>query len=165
MKLFIFLSFLTVFSLKSYSHDYYFAFAEMEINEKSNKLELTLIINNHDVEHWLKNTKFNLLDTENKTLNDSLQVILSNKILSGFSVQQSTIQLKLDFKGILVKKDGNIEFYFESETIRNTDEVKVTFDLLMNEYEQQQNKLIYIKDLNRKTFEFLPSKTSYLVKL
>lgn len=165
MKFFVFLSFLTVFGQKSFSHDYYFAFAEMELNKKSNKLEVTLIINNHDVEHWLENTDFGLLDTEKNTLNDSLKVILSNQLLSGFSIQNSNIYLKLDFKGILVKKDGNIEFYFESETITNTDQVNVTFDLLMNEYEQQQNKLIYIKDLNKETFEFLPSKTSYLVKL
>ena len=164
MKTFIFLSFLTVFSLKSFSHDYYFTFAEIELNKETSSLEVTLMINNHDVEHWLNSTSFSLLDLEKPKVNDSLMNHLIKTILPGFKIQYESKHLRLKYKGLSIKEDGNIEFYFESEKIGSITEVLITFDLLMDQYNEQQNKLIYLNGLKKETFEFLPSNITHLVK-
>ena len=165
MKLLIIISFLSIFSLKSNAHDYYFAFAEMELNKESQKLEVTLILNSHDISHWLENKNFTLLDLEEPTLEKNLKEGLNNFLLSGFKISHKSDHYKLIFKGILLKDDGNIEFYFESQKKVEQDEVNITFDLLMNQYNQQQNKLIYLKELKKETYEFLSSKKSQIIKL
>jgi len=165
MKLIIFISFLSIFSFNSNAHDYYFAFAEMELNEESQKLEVTLILNSHDIDHWLQNTNFTLLDLEKPSLEKNLKEDLNNFLQSGFIISSNSINYNLIFKGILLKDDGNIEFYFESQKKIESEEITISFDLLMDKYNQQQNKLIYLKELEKETYEFLPSKTSHLIKL
>ena len=165
MKTLILFSFLVFAHFTTKAHDYYFAFAEMELNEESQKLEVTLILNSHDIDHFLESTNYTLLDLEKPSLEKNLNENLNNFLQSGFIISSNSIYYKLIFKGLLLKDDGNIEFYFESQKKIESEEITISFDLLMDKYSQQQNKLIYLKELEKETYEFLPSKTSHLIKL
>jgi len=73
--------------------------------------------------------------------------------------------ITFNFIDYSIKKDGNIEFYFESESISPPSQIEVRFDLLMDDYPEQQNKLIYLNQDIKKSYGFLRNTKTHLIKL
>lgn len=166
MKQVLFIIFLVFSSFKLQAHNYYFAFAEMELNYSTNKLEITFIINNHDIDHWLEKSKYSLIDFENSTIHDSINTFISNKIKYGFNLNSNNKNISIKLIGFDIKSDGNIEFYYESEVIpSNTNQIEVSFNLLMDLYPDQQNKLIFLKEDSKESFVFVKKETKHLISL
>lgn len=164
MKQILLIAFLVFSSIKAHSHNYYFAFAEMELNTENNKLEITFILNNHDIDHWLEKTKYTLADFENSTIQDTVNSIISAKITSGFKISNQSFNTPLQLIGFEIKSDGNIEFYFESEALPiSTTQIEVSFNLLMDLYPEQQNKLILLKKESKESFVFIKKETTHLI--
>ena len=65
-----------------------------------------------------------------------------------------------------MKSDGNIQFYYESEVLpSNTNQIEVSFNLLMDLYPDQQNKLIFLKEDSKESFVFVKKETKHLISL
>lgn len=152
-----FFSFLifTFITFNSFSHDYYFAFGEMEYNAGNKKFELTLIVSTHDIEHWLQDKGVAVKELEDYYTDTVFQKQFGSTLLDGYSVVMNSINIGFQITGYEVKNNGLTEFYFTSSSIEIKSPLVVTFDLLMDIYQQQQNKLTFIYNSKKQTYPFL----------
>lgn len=149
----------------SSAHEYYFAFAEMEYKSDTKKLELTLVVSTHDIEHWLQNKGVKVKELENHTKDLTLQKEFETKLLSGFNITYEKISISLKMIGYEVLDNGLSNFYFVSEAIEIKNQFSVRFDLLMDDYPEQQNKLTFIYNEKKQTFPFLQATREQFIKL
>ena len=172
MKNFLFIFFILI-SSASIAHDYFFAFAEVEYNEMNGQVETTISMTSHDFERYLQRKK--LIKTNLKScINDSfsmhnieielnkhfnLNPEFENSILDG----NESFDLKLD--GFEIQLTGIVQFYLSSTIPNPINLFKITFDLLMDEYPEQQNKLTFIFRNEKKTVVFIPTMRSQIIEL
>ena len=153
--LILFLLFLSAFS---FGHDTYFAFAEMEYDEDCSCLEISIKVSAHDLNSIAENQTKNYLGLE-KTLNskEGNSNIIQQIILQGFEINQNQKKIVSFYEGFELNNDGDCFFYFKTEKLEKG-LIDIRFDLFMNNYLEQQNKLIYNKpDHSKKTFVFFGS--------
>ena len=133
----------------SYGHETYYAFAEMEYDTDCSCLEISITLSSHDLNTIAENLiqEYNGLE---KSLNDTekSQQIITEFIFKGFEITQNSKPILLSFEGFELFNDGNCLFYFKSEKVKSS-QINVRFDLFMNEFSEQQNKLIFIKSEER----------------
>lgn len=154
-----------LFAMISFSHEYYFAFAEMEYNSDSKKLELTLIVSTHDVEHWLQNKGVKVKELEDHTKDNVLQKEFETKLLSGYAVIYENANVSLKLIGYEVLDNGLTHFYFTSDSFDLKNQFTVKFDLLMDDFPEQQNKLTFIYKGKKQTVPFLQTTREQTIKL
>lgn len=153
--LILFLLFLSAFS---YGHDTYFAFAEMEYDEDCSCLEISIKVSAHDLNSIAENQTKNYLGLE-KTLNskEGNSNIIQQIILQGFEINQYQKKIVSFYEGFELNNDGDCFFYFKTEKLEKG-LIDIRFDLFMNTYLEQQNKLIYNKsDHSKQTIVFFGS--------
>ena len=153
--LILFLLFLSAFS---YGHDTYFAFAEMEYDEDCSCLEISIKVSAHDLNSIAENQGKNYLGLE-KTLNskEGNSNIIQQIILQGFEINQYQKKIVSFYEGFELNNDGDCFFYFKTEKLEKG-LIDIRFDLFMNTYLEQQNKLIYNKsDHSKQTLVFFGS--------
>ena len=153
--LILFLLFLSAFS---YGHDTYFAFAEMEYDEDCSCLEISIKVSAHDLNSIAENQTKNYLGLE-KTLNskEGNSNIIQQIILQGFEINQYQKKIVSFYEGFELNNDGDCFFYFKTEKLEKG-LIDIRFDLFMNTYLEQQNKLIYNKsDHSKQTLVFFGS--------
>lgn len=148
------------------AHDYFFAFAEVEYNAFTQKLEATLSVTGHDFEKAISenHTDFGRLEdlmSNNQSKNIAINYINDHLIFVGNDYSSCTFELK----GIDVDPSGIVHFYLESNEIEIKNTISVTFDLLMSTFSEQQNKItLYYKE-QTKTVSFLPHEKSTRIEL
>ena len=127
----------------TFSHETYFAFAEMEYNDDCSCLEISIKVSSHDLNSIAEN-KIEDFQSLESALNDKKQIadIVENILLQGFEISQHEKFTQLFYEGYELNNDGNCYFFFRSEEIDN-ESINVRFDLFMSTYTEQQNKLIY----------------------
>ncbi|MBM3159760.1 MAG: hypothetical protein FJZ66_00360 [Bacteroidetes bacterium] len=159
------------------AHPFYFAFAEVEFNELNNSLETSIIASAHDLESLLKekniisktldNAKQN--ETEYHAINEFLNQHFSVYALDSltFSAYDSKLPPQSEFvlEGFEVLLDGNVQFYLSTVVQKPVHELFVTFDLLMDRYSDQQNKLSFRYRGRKFTYNFLNATKSQFIKL
>jgi hypothetical protein len=64
-----------------------------------------------------------------------------------------------------VNNNGLTDFFFQSEVIEISNEMTVRFDLLMNQYKEQQNKLTFIYNLKKHTYPFTQINKEQIIHL
>lgn len=165
MKRFLVVVVFISFSIISYAHEYYFAFAEMEYNKTSSRFELTLIVSTHDIEHWLQDKGIKVKELEDHYTDSTLQKEFGIQLLNGYSVSMNNLNIPFQITGFEVKENGLSEFYFASNTLQLSSPLLVKFDLLMDKFSEQQNKLTFINNNQKSTYPFLTAKREQLIKL
>lgn len=152
-------------SLFSKAHDYFFAFAEVEYNTSTNRFEGTIIFTTHDLEKAIQkeHAEFPIMDT--MKVDSKEFAFLKEKILEGFSIVVDGKKLELILVGIENFLTGTSNIYFESETTPVDKDITFEFDLLMDEYEGQQNKISFKKDEFKSTLYFINSESKQTLKL
>lgn len=123
----------------SYAHKYYFGFAELEYNGFTQRFEGTLTVTTHDLELALKKNDSDAGDLVELT--DEQTLIVENYINKGFSVSSGESTCSFKIVGHESKLDGTINLYMESTEISVDQSIDISFDLLMNTYTEQQNKV------------------------
>lgn len=160
----VFAFFLLCFSAGA--HEFYFAFAEVEYNASIKKLEISLEVSAHDLESELQKAGI-VLDKhiENQTGNAEFKKQLTAHLEKGFgiSVDESPIPLKL--LGFDVMPTGLLYVYLESEVIELHKSISFKFDLLMDTFPNQQNKITFIRNNQKQTAVFLPTKRTEIINL
>ncbi|MBI1836862.1 MAG: hypothetical protein HYR91_06310 [Flavobacteriia bacterium] len=159
-------SILLLFSLnQGFAHEYYFAFAEAQFNHTTQKIELSVTVSTHDIEHWLQDNGIKIKELENHYEDSLIVNEISTQLLHGihFSILEKNINFKII--GFQVNKNGLTDFFFISEEVKVNNEIKVTFDLLMDKYKGQQNKLTFIYNSRKMTFPFLPTQREQIIHL
>ncbi len=164
-KLLIFCLFsLTLFSAQA--HEYYFAFGEIEYNEATKKFEITLEMSAHDVESDLKRTGVTLdKHIEDQTQNKDFRKQLETYLLKGFSISNNNSPINLSLVGFDVLPNGQLYVYLESSQIELNKQLHFKFDLLMELFPNQQNKITLIYQKRKQTAVFLPTKPTEIITL
>ena len=138
----ILILFLLLLSAFSYGHDTYFAFAEMEYDEDCSCLEISIKVSAHDLNSIAEGQSSNYLGLE-KTLNtkEGNSNIIQQIIFQGFEISQYQKKIVSFYEGFELNNDGDCFFYFKTEKLEKG-LIDIRFDLFMNTYLEQQNKLI-----------------------
>ncbi len=147
-------------SFNASAHEYFFAFAEVEYKKTNGIIEATLIVTTHDFEQWLHNEGWsgkNLVSSAD----DSLSILfIQNEINKHFQITTDIHEIvKMQLIGYENQMIGTTQFYLTSE-VEPIQMINFKFDLLMDLYPQQQNKLNFINNERgiKTTLEFLPSR-------
>lgn len=152
-----------------YSHNSYFAFAELAYNELNGKFEASISVTTHDLEKALiqrgiihKGLDYYQHDTA--TLNK-----IYTEILQHFHIafpKNPLYHSTLKMEGFELMKTGLVYFYASMEDVpEHIESFHVTFDLLMKEYPEQQNKLTFIQREKKSTYIFTPEKRTTLIEI
>ncbi|MNJ84923.1 hypothetical protein D3C87_23870 [compost metagenome] len=155
---------LALFSVQA--HEYYFAFGEIEYNETSKKFEITLEMSAHDVEFDLKKTGVNLeKHMEDQLQNKEFKKQLETYLLAGFSISTDHSPINLSLVGFDVLPNGQLYAYLESSQVELDKSLHFKFDLLMESFPNQQNKITLIHLKRKQTAVFLPTKPTEIITL
>lgn len=152
-------------SSASNAHDYFFGFAEVEYNEMTNRCEISLSFTGHDFEKAMLEThpEFGTLEAAR---DDSMKLIrMEDYINQHFRLGNSTPAVHLKLMGIEINANGIVNFYLESNEIVLNDKLDVSFDMLMETFPEQQNKLTFYCRENSTTMSFLPHQKSNTIEL
>ena len=129
-------------SALSYSHEYFFAFAEVEYNDISKKLEATVTASTHDVENAIRETNSTLKNIESINQGSNDFKIVEDYLLEHFKVSSEN-ESNLKLIGFEVLLNGVTNFFFESIEMNIEDTLHIEFDLLMQQHQEQQNKITF----------------------
>lgn len=143
----------------AFSHDYFFAYAEVEYNDVSQRVEGTITVTTHDLERALEINGILSEELDPKRLNSDEIKKVENFLFEHFNIKfsSSCILRIVGFESLL---NGISNFYFESDPILFEGNAEFNFDLLMGEFPGQQNKISFIYRNTTKTLTFLPTETN-----
>ncbi|WP_341901341.1 DUF6702 family protein [Fluviicola taffensis] len=164
-KLFAVFAFFSVL-FSANAHEYYFAFGEVEYNESTKKLEVTLEVNAHDLEFDMKKSDAKLTGhIEEQTQNPNFKTQLEVYLTQGFKITNNDLTLTLKLVGFDVLPNGLLYAYMESQPVELDKQLFFTFNLLMDSFPDQQNKVTFIRNKQKQTAVFLPSKPTEMITL
>lgn len=155
---------LLVSAFNAHAHEYYFAFAEVEYNDVTQKFESTLIVSTHDLEMVLERDSIITQDLAELQTDQKEYRILENYLCSHFKVETTNQVCVFKLIGIECQLNGTTNFYFESEEIRIGQSIDFHFDLLMDHFKEQNNKLTFYYRNNNYTYSFLATQTKQTFK-
>ena len=89
--------------------------------------------------------------------------LVENYIRNHFKIWSDDLIL-FNMIGVEISLNGTMDFYLESEEIRLNTEIKIFFDLLMDKYKTQQNKITFIHNNKSYTKEFFYSERLQTIK-
>lgn len=131
----------------AFSHDFFFAFAEVEYNDISQQFEATVSVSSHDLERIFYDRGWSIDDLESIENNSDNFVAISNWVLDQFKIKTAQSAAELSIIGCEIELNGMIHFYIESEPIELSETISFKFNLLMDDFPEQQNKLtLYHRD-------------------
>jgi hypothetical protein len=123
----------------SFAHQYYFGFAEVEYDFFSQRFEATLTVSAHDFELAL--TKNGTPAGDLEALDSVQSVIVEDYINACFKINSNGSKCDFTLIGHDTELNGKINFYLESSEIAIEGIIDVEFDILMDNYQEQQNKI------------------------
>ncbi|TSJ47750.1 DUF6702 family protein [Fluviicola chungangensis] len=160
----VFAFFFVLFSVNA--HEYYFAFGEVEYNASTKKLEITLEMSAHDVEFDMKRSGTNLdKHIEDQVKNQAFKKNLETYLAQGFKISNGDLALSLTLIGFDVSPNGMLYAYLESAPVKLDTKLTFCFNLLMESFPDQQNKITFIRNNEKQTAVFLPAKPTEVITL
>ena len=159
------LFFLLIAGNHSFAHNYYFSFAEVEYNDFCGCFESSITFTTHDFEQFLR--KKNLLNKNlETTLNDyKLKQNIESIINEGFQITLENKNIELQLEGNEIALNGLTTFYLSSKPIKLTSVILFQYNLLMNEFPEEQNKLTFIFRGEKTTMNFIANQFTHSIKL
>jgi len=147
------------------AHEYFFAFAEVSYNQKDSILEATVIASAHETEDALNTVGITIRELEEHYKDSVMIKKLEHFINQGFSMQFGENTAQFTLIGFEVDKRGMVQFYLTSQKLTLTNDYTVSFGMLMDQFPDQQNKLIFKAKGKDYTAVFLPQKRSQNLSL
>jgi hypothetical protein len=138
-------------------HEYFMGFAEMQYNSVTNKLELSITVTGHDLEEYLEKAGVEIPPLEDCIGQPFHLKNIEKELVKGFQIMHNDKLLKLDIIGMEVNNKDQAIFYLTSREIERPETLKVRFDLLMNYFFKQQNKLTVFNQGKKEFYSFLKS--------
>lgn len=139
MKTFLLIISLVSAPFVSNAHEYFFSFIEMEYNAVTQRVEMTLTVTTHDFERALEESGH---EVENvKTIDNIEKEAIEAYVNRHFNFASGSETSELIYIGNEVSLDGTSNWYFQSEPINLLDEMEIRYDILMEVFPEQQNKI------------------------
>jgi len=165
MKRILLLFTLAICSLTASAHEYFFAFSEVNFNAAESVLEVTIVSSAHETEDALNIVGIEIKELEDHYKDSEMITKLEGFINKGFSISENGNSIKFKLIGFEVNNQGMVNFYLKSDKVTLPTEYSVTFDLLMDQFPEQQNKVLFTHNNKTTTAVFLPGKRSEIIKL
>lgn len=147
----------------TFAHQYYFGFAEVDYDFFSQRFEATLTVTAHDLELALTKNGTTAGDLEDL---DSLQmIIVEDYINSSFKIFSNDSKCIFKLVGHDTELTGKINFYLESSQIIIDCAIEVEFDILMDNYQEQQNKITLYYQERAYTLAFTRGKRKQTIQI
>lgn len=164
LRAILFLIFIPL-SIQLSAHEYYFSFAEMQYNTETSQIEISLEVTGHDFEDYLTE-KGVLIPKLEACVGQAIYMNLIQEELSkGFEVMVKGAALSLDLIGMKINDNGQVVFYFTSRKIQKPEKVEVRYDLLMDYFPLQQNKITVFKPTGKEFVTFLNTRSQRTIEL
>jgi hypothetical protein len=152
-------------------HEYFFAFAEVEYSEKSARMEATLTLTAHDLEAYLQKKNIIVNSLEDAFADGSEASSIEKDINAHFFFYEEdsdkhskwVSSFKIDGHQILL--NGNIEIYLSCEAVKPLSNLNVQFNLLMDYFSDQQNKITFIYRRKKSTLNFNVTNQNQIIDL
>ena len=138
-------------------HEYFMGFAELQYNNSTQKLELSISVTGHDLEEYLEKAEVEIPPLEDCVDQPFHLKNIEKELVKGFQIMNNDKLLKLDLIGMEVNNKDQAIFYLTSREIERPESLKVRFDLLMNYFFKQQNKLTVFNGGKKEFYAFLKS--------
>lgn len=157
--------------LKLQAHEYFFAFAEVEYSEKLARFEATLTLTAHDFEAYLLKEKVieNSLDEAftDKNQFSSIEKIINSHFFfySEATDKQASWVSSFKIDGYQLLLNGNMEIYLSCDLIKHSNSMNVQFNLLMDFFTDQQNKITFIQKRKKTTLNFTATNQNQPIEL
>jgi len=177
-KICVLFLFALVFQNKAWSHEFYFAYAEVAYNELAQRFEGTVIFTTHDLEKALDPRGSLIGKLEQSDESSPIRAQLEKYINQHLSIRYGcaldsnafdafcTTQFSLE--GISPQLNGTIECFVSAPVtliylpaslgLPYTNTLNVHFDALFDTFSGQQNKLTLIYRNQKETLNFIPGK-------
>lgn len=136
-------------------HEYFFGFAELQYNENSQKIEVSVAVTGHDFEEYIEEKGIEIPPLEECVGQKIHLNKIEGEITNGFQIYDGDDQLQMDLLGMDINNKDQATFYLSSRKIKKPGSLVVRFDLLMNYFIKQQNKLTVFKDGKKEFYAFL----------
>jgi hypothetical protein len=148
-----------------YAHNYYFSFAEVEYNDFCGCFESSITVTTHDFEQFLR--KKNLLNKnlETSLTDNKLKQGIEELINEGLQISTGGKKVAFHLEGNEIGLNGLTTFYLSSKPIDLFDEIIFQYNLLMNEFPDEQNKLTFIFRGEKTTLNFIANQFTHSIKL
>lgn len=155
MKIVVLILFLSCISAIK-AHDYYFSFAEMQYNTDSKRFEASIRATGHDVEEFIKDREQEIPSLEKCIGNPVAENILESYVTKYFKVLVDGKPLEFTLVGLEVNLKDEVIFYIKSNKLEKPKAIEIIYDLLMDYFPDQQNKLTLFTAEGKEYLGFLP---------
>jgi len=144
MKLKLIVSILLTFvSFFSNAHKSFISISDMEYNESTKEIEVSLKLTAHDFEHVLEKKFGKQIHIENVKRGTEVDKFIMDYIVKHFNVTSESEQAVLKYVGREVTIKDELFFYFTIKNVNNPSKVVVKNTFLFEIFEQQQNIIHY----------------------
>lgn len=136
------------------AHEYYFGFAEVEYNDFSQQFEITLTLSAHDTEKVFKEQ--NIFNKALEQLSDDPkgQYNIVKYLSEHFQLISNSEPLSMELDGSEVMKNGVVNFYLHSSPTEFKENLECRFDLFMDVFPDQENKITLLHKGKSSTIAF-----------
>lgn len=148
------------------AHEYHFSFAEVGFNQKCKCLEISISVSVHDIEFALKKKGLLKGSIERDVTENGISSDLKKEFLDHFIININNQDIDLSIDGYEFTDDGLLYIYMSSKKINITDSsvVQFKYDILMESFSDQQNKLTFLYNNLKQTLSFISgSKESNMI--
>lgn len=139
-----------------FAHEFFFSFAEMQYNAELKRYEVSIQATGHDVEDFIKSKGEDLPALEKCIGNPLAENILESYIVKHFQVKVNGKPISFTLIGLEVNIKDEVIFYLKSNTLDKPTSLEIMYDLLMDFFPDQQNKLTIYTDKGKDYLGFLP---------
>jgi len=147
-------------------HKYYVSITEVELNEQTETLEISIKFIGHDLELVMENAGMPNLFLGTSKENPEANAYILKYIQKHFEIRIDEKAVPFHFIGKEINNDDFIYCYLESEKVNSPNKIAFTNTLLTEKFSQQAN-ILYLKVGDKKlnyTFNKGKRKTYYNIK-
>ena len=146
----IFYSFLSVCSL---IHDHHVSITTLMLKEENQKLEMTLKLTAHDLEHYFEKEKKIELNLGHHKENVLANELITTYIKEHFVLKINNQLIHLEFIGKETENDESLWIYFESLIPKNIHSISINNQILTEIFDNQQN-IVHLEGAINESFTF-----------
>lgn len=147
------------------AHEFYFSFAEMQYNKKSEQFEISLVVTGHDMEEYLADIGVSIPNLEQCARQPIYLSLIEIEINKGLQILIKGNSLSLDLIGMKINDNDQVVFFMTSRKMQKPNSIAIQYDLMMDFYPLQQNKLTLFKPEGKQFVTFLNTRTKRTIKL
>ncbi|MDX1651586.1 MAG: DUF6702 family protein [Brumimicrobium sp.] len=140
-------------------HEYFFSFGEMQYNKETQRFEVSIQVTGHDLEEYMASKGIEIPSFE-ECVGVPLELKKIEPVLQqGFSISADGKELMLDLIGMEINERDEAVFFLMSRKITKPSSFTVKYDLLMDFYANQQNKLTIYTSQGKEYLTFLKNRS------